>query len=179
MVNLEIEILNRKSLIKMAVIRYLNRQYSFWVEDAVQEVIFKALVQASKYNRSLGTLDAWLYTLTKNYCLDFIDKKSNNINWTIRTDRTYESESLSVNEANLPLEIRSFLRIELIKLSDFDREILMLKYYYAYSGHELAAYFQIPVDQIPVYVQRAKRKLKEKILKNPGLLELLNKRFKR
>jgi DNA-directed RNA polymerase specialized sigma24 family protein len=79
-------VLSREGVIKSAVKRYLGNDYSEYVDDAVQDILCKALERISSYSSKMGSMDSWLYTISKNYCFDLMEKRSNNLKWRVQLE---------------------------------------------------------------------------------------------
>ena len=156
-------IVEHSNVVRVAARKYLVGEYADWIDDAVQDVLLKAIIKREKYSSTLGTLSSWLHTLTKNYCLDLIDKRG--INKSFRGS-IHELNSLSENPV---LEIgkyqnRKIVRKALEQISVKDRMFLTLKYYFDYSGRDIADIMNIPEAGVAVYLQRAREKLKRATL---------------
>ena len=63
--------------IKKVARKFLGTKFNDWVEDATQEALVKIIVNQNKFNQKNGVLEAWIYTITKNICLDIMSKKGN------------------------------------------------------------------------------------------------------
>ena len=151
-------------IIKKTARKFLGEKYIDWVDDLTQEAMIKALVNQDKYNERVADLDAWLYTLTKNLCLDFMRKKKYDPYMHIDVNNAY---NLSANEDYDEdfNELEGNMREALRGIGDREREILMLKYYGEYSGREIAEQLSIAEKNIPSYTMRAKAQLRESYLR--------------
>ena len=72
-------LLSYSSMIRVAAQKYLGKQFAGWAPDVTQDVLLKAWNRLDKYDKSKGELSNWLYTMTKNACLDLMNKKGNNV----------------------------------------------------------------------------------------------------
>ena len=169
---MEKAILSRESVVKSAVKRYLGNDYSDWVDDAVQDVMCKALEKVSLYSSKIGSLDSWLYTISKNYCFDLMEKRSNNLKMRVALDDVHGLIETPFFCEEFEKD-RKLLRNALKRLHSKDRMILTLKFYFYYSGKEIAQLMDLPMKHVAVHVQRAKDRLKRIIVSNPQYRELI------
>ena len=169
---MEKAILSREAVVKSAVKRYLGNDYSEWVDDAVQDVLCKALERASSYSSKMGSLDSWLYTISRNYCFDLMEKRSNNLKMRVELD---DIDGL-IDTPSFCEEFkkdRKLMRKALRRLHSKERLILTLKFYFDYSGKEIAQLMDLPMKHVAVHLQRAKDRLKRIIVSNPEYRELI------
>jgi RNA polymerase sigma factor (sigma-70 family) len=160
---IENEVLMREAVVRSAVKRYFGKEYFHWVDDAVQDVLCKALENVHQYSPLLGKMDSWLFAMAKNYCFDFMDKKSNNISIRIQCDEVEDILEASAFREEFRFEIK-LLRNALKKIQPKDRMLLTLRFYFDYSGPEIAKLTGIPYKQLAVHMQRAKDRLKRRII---------------
>ena len=74
------EVMLQRDLVRKAAIKFLGKNYMDWVDDITQDVLLKALLNLHKFNDAKGSLESWLYTMTRNTCFDFMTKKANSLN---------------------------------------------------------------------------------------------------
>jgi RNA polymerase sigma factor (sigma-70 family) len=134
---------------------HLGRHYRDWVDDITQDVVLKLVNRSGSHQLSIT--DAWLYSVTKNHCFDFMAKKCNSI--PLRIPIEFLENSLmadyEIDESDVKL-----VRLALQNLNSRDRKLLVGKYFLGFTGSELAEISTIPEKNIGVYVQRAKQQLK-------------------
>jgi len=136
------------------------------VEDVAQQVFLKAYVSLKKFDQR-AAFSTWLYKITVNECWDYLRKKK------VRP-LTYEAdmseEQLSqINGAGdeecLPqspeerAEVRELLEWLLGKLSEPDRQLLVLKEMEGFSVQELAEILDLNVNTVKVRLFRARSRL--------------------
>ena len=151
-------VLIHRDLVKKAAKKYLGKHYADWADDITQDVMLKALKNLHKFDDSKGSLAAWIYTITKNMCLDLMAKKINGLN-----NFALDENFILVCDTEKPFEIkalRSVIKHALAQLSDRDRTMLMMRYYMDCSGREIAVFLEIPENQVASYMIRAKNRLK-------------------
>lgn len=134
---------------------YLGRNYKDWVDDITQDVVLKIINRSARPQSSIT--DAWVYSVTKNHCFDFMAKKCNSI--PIRIPIEFLENSImtdhEIDESDVKL-----VRLALQNLNSRDRMLLIGKYFFELNGNELAQISTIPEKNIGVYIQRAKQQLK-------------------
>lgn len=155
------ELMSFEGLILSTAKKYLGSQFSCWKEDIAQDVLFKAWKNRNQFNTGKGALSNWLYTMTKNACLDLKDRKIN------QTERfLFEDSFVSSHESDASSRFKSMkgaIKIALNELSFRDRTILIMRFYFNCSGKEIAAFLEVPEKNMASYMKRAKERLKDKM----------------
>lgn len=164
-------VLSREGIVKTAVRRYLGKDYSEYVDDAVQDILCKALEKISSYSSKIGLLDSWLHTISKNHCFDLMEKKSNNLKWRVQLGDDHRLIDNADFYEEFPTD-RKLLRKALQRLHAKDKTILTMRFYFGCSGCEIAQLMDIPVKHVAVHIQRAKDRLKRIILANSEFNDL-------
>lgn len=167
----EKELLAYESFIRKVAKRKLGLYYRDWVDDVVQDILYKIITHPEKYNPSIGSFESWLSIITRNYCFDLMKKRDNKFANKVQLEEVYsslENESLFKED----LQLANMLKQALIKLDRKDQLILELKYFFHYSGKQIAEKLSIPSDQVSVYLMRAKKRLKKLLESNVCLFEL-------
>lgn len=165
-------VLSPEDVIKSAVKRYLGNDYSEYVNDAVQDILCKALERIYSYSSKMGSMESWLYTITKNYCYVLMEKRSKNLKWRVHLD---DVDGL-LDTRDFCDEFRAerkLLRKALERLHSKDRTILTLRFYFGYSGGEIAQVMDLPEKHVAVHMQRAKDRLRRIIVANTAFKDLL------
>lgn len=131
-------------------------------EDATQEVILKVWNLKSKV-KDYANLEAFMISVTKNYCLDQLKAKKNN-NLRI-THSNYDNKELSVHtQSELQDEIRHIERI-VATLPDQQKIIFQLRDIEEYEFKEIAEITKMKEPAIRVALSRARKQIKEELLK--------------
>lgn len=153
-----------QNVVKQTAKKFLGDKHLEWVDDITQDAIMKAILNQDKYDDQVASLNAWLYTLTKNLCLDFMGKKKND---PYRHFDVNEANYLSVEESNEleQSEIEHQINTALSRLGERDRILLKMKYFEDQSGREIANTLNLPENNIPCFTMRARNQLKRVILK--------------
>lgn len=130
-------------------------------EDATQEILLKLW----KNKRKLFTyrnLEAFVMTMTKNHCLDRLRLKAN---------QTGELKVVVEDQSALPdrqAEARDAAQkvLELMQdLPEQQRQIVLLRDVEQYEYEEIAALMDLEINTIRVNLSRARKKLREGLLK--------------
>ena len=157
---LSVEVLiSYQGMILSTAKKYLGKQYACWAQDVAQDVLLKAWKNGDKFNPSKGSMANWLYTMTKNACLDLKVKKINNAELLINEDYYLGS---SESDASLRFSsMKEAIKLALNELSYRDRSILIMRFYFKCSGKEIAQFLEIPEKNMASYMKRAKERLRD------------------
>ena len=114
-----------QNVVKQTAKKFLGDKHLEWVDDITQDAIMKAILNQDKYDDQVASLNAWLYTLTKNLCLDFMGKKKNDPYSHFDVN---EAIYLSVEESNEleQSEIEHQINTALSQLGERDRMLLKI-----------------------------------------------------
>ena len=151
--------LSYEGLIRATALKYLGKQYGGWTADVTQDVLLKAWTRQDKYVSSKGELVNWLYTMTKNACLDLMCKKGNNVESLI-LDVDFVSSFESDADMRY-ISMKGALREAMSELGERDRTLLIMRYYFKSSGREIAVFMGMPENQVASYMKRAKERLRD------------------
>jgi len=160
---MEVAVISREHVVRNTVRRYLRNGYAEWIDDAVQDVLIKALEKINYYFSSEGSLDSWLYTMAKNHCLDLMRKNCNKVTLRAGLDDVKGLIDTPSFYEEFHAE-RRVLRECLDRLQYKDRLILSLRFYFGYRGPEIAKIMEIPRNQVAVMMQRAKDRLRKNMV---------------
>tara|TARA_B110000285_G_C15137031_1_gene627736 strand:+ start:1537 stop:2025 length:489 start_codon:yes stop_codon:yes gene_type:complete len=139
------------------VFRFIPRRYFYLGEDMAQDAIIRCIDKIHLYDQSKGNLKAWIYRVTQHYCFDMIKKLDRMQTTPITFDLMLEENHPVINNIE-----KKKIRKALSCLKKRDREMIMLKFYFNYSGKEIGKALEIPEKQVATCFKRAKEKLKEK-----------------
>lgn len=131
-------------------------------EDATQEVILKIWNHKDDV-KDYANLEAFMISVTKNYCLDQLKLKQNNNLRIVHTN--YENNELS---AHKQLELQDEIKqIDIIinKLPEQQKIIFQLRDIEDYDFYEIAEITKMKESAIRVALSRARKKIKEELLK--------------
>ncbi|MFN5910686.1 MAG: sigma-70 family RNA polymerase sigma factor [Bacteroidota bacterium] len=157
-----------QDMIRLAAKKYLGKHYADWVDDITQDVMLKVLMQISKYDKKKGSIESWIFTMTRNTCFDLMDKKGNGLEKLPINDdllgRTDDQDLFAQRK-----DLKKSVRYGLEQLSELDRALLILRYCFKCSGREMAHLLDYPENQIASRVMRAKGRLKSILERDCGM----------
>jgi len=131
-------------------------------EDATQEVILKIWNRKDKV-KDYANIEAFMISVTKNYCLDQLKSKQNNNLRLIHNN--YDNNELSVHtQVELQDELHQIERI-VEMLPDQQKVIFQLRDIEEYDYSEIAEITKMKESAIRVALSRARKKIKEELLK--------------
>jgi RNA polymerase sigma-70 factor (ECF subfamily) len=138
-------------------------------EDVVQESFIKAYVNLRSFDPSLK-FSSWIYRITHNAAMDYFRKASNRSEALLVDDERsalswMASDLESDHEAKLSSD-RQLLAKAMEGLDCKYREVLVLRYFEELDYVEIADVLRKPLGSVSTLLNRAKKKLKEK-MKNP------------
>jgi RNA polymerase sigma-70 factor (ECF subfamily) len=142
--------------------RLLTQDEDYGAEDATQDVLIKLMNTVDRFDGGRGDFKAWVVRITKNYCLDCIRKKKRSLESRVENenvfmylvdDTTYEDKEGMLVGMETALE----------RLGGRGKELLTYQFLEGKSGREIALLLNMPEAQVPMYVRRAKLKLRQLI----------------
>ena len=157
----EVKMLNEiRSVAYYAAKNKLRDEHLFWLEDIVQDVVIKVYNNLDKYDMDRASLKTWVNRITVNECIDFA--KRNVVRNTVRMEvlgGTFES----ADDSDYWSREELFVSMEnaMMRLNEQDAQLLTLKYYEGKSSREITAITGIPENQVPVFMQRARKRLQQ------------------
>ena len=114
------------------VFSYINSRINNYhdSEDLCEDVFTKVFRNLEKFDESKSALSTWIFNITKNTLIDFY--RTRHDSYELLDNYEYEEEKDGVSEAEL-----ADLAAALNKLSDEEKDIIVLKYYEGYSLKEI------------------------------------------
>lgn len=156
---------------KIEVLPLKNKLYRFAnrlvnnvpeAEDVVQEVFIRLWARRDKLNE-YRSIEAFAMTITKNLCLDKLKSKKRNT-----SELTEKNEQMSEATPYQKVELSdSFLKVKEImeKLPDQQKMIMHLRDIEGYEYEEIEDILNLSVNTIRVNLSRARKKVKETLIK--------------
>ena len=146
--------------------RYNNKVYAkcaamlkteSWAEDATQEIFIKILIHLSRFTGK-SKFSTWIYSITYNYCIDFIRKESRekvtsldeHSHIDIPENLGLDAEILEMNVFKLR-KVFGFMHIE-------DKSILLMKYLDELSIKEICEVLNKSESAVKMKILRAKER---------------------
>ncbi len=143
-------------------------------QDATQEIFIKVFMNLSKFGER-ARFSTWVYSITYNYCIDYIRKKKKLKN--IFSDEMEKAPDLPEEEVSdkelLEMEIAE-LKVVLDRIPIGDKAILLMKYQDDLSIKDIANILDKTESAVKMKIKRAKakaQKTKKEIGKDGGAKE--------
>ena len=124
-------------------------------EDVTQDTFVRAWEKAEQY-RPQGTPMAWLLAITRNLALMKLRERSRT-----RDLPPEDWESFSIDSHDVTAEDRTVLAAALSKLSDEERQVVMLHASAGLKHREIAQLLEMPLSTVLSKYRRALAKLKQ------------------
>ncbi|NEO67983.1 sigma-70 family RNA polymerase sigma factor [Moorena sp. SIO3H5] len=139
-------------------------------EDALSQAMVKAWEKVQKFGEKITNLKAWLYQVTRNFCIDIIRKRScaavgiESIEWVGNTEEVITTGTVECPESVLEREERSErIRGAIAELPEKLRETFILHFYRELSHQEIADRQGISYDNVCKRISLARKRLKERL----------------
>jgi len=130
-----------------------------WAKDAVQDIFIKVFLNINKFG-SQSSFSTRLYSITYNYCIDILRKRTKTLQIINNIATTWEprEEPGEVCDAERLDQKVEKMRIALDKLNNGEKSTLLLKYQEAKSIKEIAWLLGESDSAIKMRIMRAKQK---------------------
>lgn len=131
-------------------------------EDATQEVFLKLWDRKDKI-KDYANVEAFVMTMTKNYCLDQLkSKKNNNLKIVHSNYESHERSAFEQLEVNDQMDkIRGILEL----LPEQQKIIFQLRDIEEYDYEEISEMTNMNQTAVRVALSRARKKIREELLK--------------
>lgn len=149
--------------------RYANKIYSkclsllrndVLAQDAAQDIFTKIFLNIAGFNQK-SRFSTWVYSITYNYCIDFLRRKKKE-----KTVLTSEDEGVTEevfdevdDKVLMEMELKQ-LKVILDKIPVEDKSVLLMKYREELSIKEISQIFGKTESAIKMKIKRAKHKAK-------------------
>lgn len=129
-------------------------------QDLAHDVFLKTFLNLSRFNHQ-SKFSTWLYSLTYNFCIDFVRKNSK-----VRIEDEDELVNIPQNEDDENekelLKLRSERLVEVLELiPPGDKAILLMKYQDEMSIHDIQTSMDLAESAVKMRLARAKAKALE------------------
>lgn len=177
---LEERILERESyVIKLCKQLLFKAGKSDMAEEIANDVLFKAVSKAARYDSAMGSLDTWLSRITRNAVIDYI-RESNRNPTRVESKRTVPIEDYNTPDSRLnPEELmikqqeREILYRAIEKLPPELRTAIMMDIN-ELTYEEMAEKLKIPLGTLKSRLSRARENLARLTGQNPDNFKLRN-----
>lgn len=151
------------------IIFFIRNMVKENAEDLFQDVMLKVYWNLDKYN-PLYSFNSWIYSIARNHCLNFINKKR----LTAQSLESGDESQHGGNENNSP-EVESInkeltQRIEnvLNTFSEENRQVAFLYFYEGLKNREIAQVMKIPIGTVKSRLYNIRAILKKDLEKYYG-----------
>lgn len=139
-------------------------------QDIVQEVFLKAYLNLTDL-REPAKIGSWLYSITARLCADRLREKARQCLFVVGDayaisafTAAQPTTGANVEEQILRNEMRQIVWEALQRLSDANREVVVLFHLVGYSLKEVAAFLNISVAAVDSRLRRARRQLRGEMM---------------
>jgi len=131
-----------------------------YFDDLVQEVLLKVYHNLHTFN-PLNSFKAWLYTIARHHCLDFLKARGEKMERAASSD--IESLRSQANPETLSYQHEVMDRIDgfIHALDPLDQEISYLRFYENLKYRDIARVVHLNVNTVKWHVHQIKTRLKE------------------
>ncbi len=142
-------------------------------EEAAQDAFVSAWRSLPGF-RGESKFSTWLYKLTTNAALDILRREKKQLSGQDVTEMELADERESMEEAVERKDAAQAVQRAIASLPEEYREILLLRYMKQLSYEELQEALGLPPGTVKSRINRAKTQLKEILLKNGNLFDVVN-----
>ncbi|MBW8351159.1 sigma-70 family RNA polymerase sigma factor [Bacillus sp. IITD106] len=135
--------------------RYVKDPYL--VEDIIQEVFLKCFIHLDKLG-DIRSMKAWLYTITKNQCKDYLRTKYHQ--YVIPTPEFFISSSVTPESEVMFQQTHTEIHDSIRGLPEKYQEVLYLSCVKELKIKEIQQYLNLNISTVKTRLFRAKRLLK-------------------
>ena len=134
----------------------------FEAEDVVQEAMIKIWKRMDKFSQ-IDNKEAWVITIVRNLAIDKIrakkKKQTSDINDYFHISDNAPSPDIKLEQKDAVRKVAEIMNT----LQETQREIITLRDIEGYTYQEIADIMDLKVDQVKVYLFRARKILREKL----------------
>lgn len=139
-------------------------------KDAMQEIFIRAFLKSSQF-RQEAKVSTWLYSITYNYCMDFLKKQQSK---RAKMGEDFQEAVATVEESDVDYQLMDRkieeLNTVLKELPSSDRKILLMKFQEEMSIKEMAQKKNKSEGAIKMKLNRAKAKARQLRIKHAARL---------
>ena len=131
--------------------------------DMTQEVLLKAICNVGSFGGN-SKFSTWLYSITTNYCISQLSKKSRRYHEDIKAAHQILEERIDKEDYEERVKweaLESNLDDYLKLLSEEERQLLVLKYRMNYSVKDLQKEYALSASAVKMRLLRARMKMSQ------------------
>jgi RNA polymerase sigma-70 factor (ECF subfamily) len=144
-----------------------NRQEA---EDLAQEAFVRAYVNIRSFNITMK-FSTWLYRIATNLCIDRLRKKKPDYYLDAEVAGTeglnmysqIASDMAKPEEEVESLELQETIQVEIMKLPEKYRSVIVLKYIEELSLKEISEILDLPVGTVKTRIHRGREALRKQL----------------
>lgn len=161
---------------KKRVRNYLKNKYTEYIDidDDVSDIMVKIFLNINKYDNNKSSFNSWVFTIAKNHMID--KWKCNYTNTTLsgnglqltKSIDFFSDSSNSLYELNNDLTVNhtyfendNYIHHLSKQISEFDYEMLNMKYIQGYNYNEIGLKYNITSSTVSNRINYIKSKLKK------------------
>lgn len=130
-------------------------------QDLTQDIFIKIMLSLSKFKEK-SKFSTWIYSITYNYCIDYIRKHKKRKFRPLEDDRDEIRETNDIEDKEL-FEIKSERLSELLEIiSTEEKSILLMKYQDDMSIKDIQQVLGLSESAVKMRIKRAKEKVNKK-----------------
>lgn len=136
-------------------------------QDALQECFIKVFLNMKRIDEiESEKTRAFLVAIAKNAAIDIYrrEKKIKDVTDPEETSLYYVESDFDIEEVFANTELSKALVEYISQLSETERNVILLKYFYSYSDREIAELMDITSGNVRIKLMRAKQKLAKLII---------------
>jgi RNA polymerase sigma-70 factor, ECF subfamily len=146
---------------KTAFLMFGNREEA---DEALQEVFILIFRSLSKYDPAKGAMTTWLHRITINYCLGY--RRKHQVTIEPLDGLTLIAPNESVENHIQQVQLQLSVRDAIFRLSEKQRAVIILRYYWDLSYKEIGQILAIPLGTVKSRIDLALRSLGSEIYKS-------------
>lgn len=159
------QVLNTQNDLEVLFIKYNRLIYSYVylffyskevAEDLTQETFIRAWKYKHTYNPNKSAIKTWLVSIARSLCFDY--SKKNKYTYELPEEPV---DSTSLEKSVTDTLLKEYIYSRLTLLSEFDKDLLILRFYNDLSIEEISTLINKSYDATKVALNRAFTKLKE------------------
>lgn len=139
-------------------------------EDLAQEAFVRAFVNISSFNQTLK-FSTWLYRIATNLCIDRLRKKKPDYYLDAEVAGTegltmysqIPAKTVLPEEEVVSLEIQQQIQLEISKLPEKYRSVIVLKYIEELSLNEISEILELPLGTVKTRIHRGREALRKQL----------------
>ena len=139
-------------------VRVMNRNVA---DDLTSEVFEKVLDKLVTYRHEKGKFSTWLFTIAANMVTDYFRQSIKHPQESIELLLELPSKEPAIEERILAEEDKKSLLEALFRLTDRERNIIVLKFWWQLTNREIARLENMDEGYVAVILYRSIRKLRD------------------